>query len=76
VSDGGFDLQKKLIRLPRKLRYNLWLMQGQSNKFFSLLPVSNTLTSGIIIFKPSLFFTNSYTGEGMDDMGSITQPSA
>jgi hypothetical protein len=51
-------------------------MQGQSNKFFSLLPVSNTLTSGIIIFKPSLFFTNSYTGEGRDDMGSITQPSA
>ena len=32
---GGFDLQKKLIRLPCKLRYNLWFVQGQSNKFFS-----------------------------------------
>lgn len=32
---GGFDLQKKLIRLPCKLHFNLWFVQGQSNKFFS-----------------------------------------
>jgi hypothetical protein len=32
---GGIGLQKKLIRLPRELRYNLWLIQGQSNNFFS-----------------------------------------
>jgi hypothetical protein len=42
VNAGAFDLQKKLIRLPRNLRYTLWLIQGQSNKFFSPITLHDT----------------------------------
>jgi hypothetical protein len=45
---GGIGLQKKLIRLPRKLRYNLWLMQGNQINFFRRCP-SRYASMGIYI---------------------------
>jgi hypothetical protein len=57
---GCFGLQKKLIRLPCKVRYTFRFIQGQSNKFFSPLPVSNTLKCGNINFKTLLFFLKPF----------------